>query len=310
MYKFLNELKYKGIIGFALAKKLVLLKKYFDGYSLPDKKYITKRFFDAHGYHLDLENPKSLNEKLQWLKLNAHKPIYTKLADKFAVREYIKQNFGEQYLVPLCFVTNNYKDIKEDNLPSFPCIVKANHDAANYRIIRNKKNVNWKRLQTDCRWWLQWNYYKVDREFQYNSIPRKIIVEKLLTDKSGKIPNDYKLNYINGNLEFIYVSVDREAGNYRNIYTYDWKPLDFKWAKKKKLCEDLRGPEISPPTTLKEMIRIANEVAKLYPYVRVDFYDVEGKLYIGEITQCHGGGFDKFEPQSIDFEYGKKLRLP
>ena len=159
-------------------------------------------------------------------------------------------------MIPLIFETKNPKEITDKVIPDFPVIVKANHDAGNNLIIRDKRKVDWKRLQTDCRWWLSWNYYYSDREQQYKNLERKIIVEKLLITKEDKIPNDYKLNYINGNLEFVYVSLDREGGNFRNIYDFNWNPLDFKWAKKNKIRKTQRGPEIASPPTWELMKEI------------------------------------------------------
>ena len=127
--------------------------------------------------------------------------------------------------------------------------------------------------------------------------------------KSGKIPNDYKLNYLNGELAFVYVSLDREGRNYRNIYDQNWIPLHFKWANKYKINKTMRGPEIPAPDSFLKMKELGSEIAKLFPYVRVDFYDVDGKLFFGEVTLCHGGGFDKFEPLEMDTHFGNKLTI-
>jgi len=304
---YLRNLRYKGQLGFNLAKLITLLMRYKNGNFLNDKDYISKRFFRSHDYKLDWDNPQSLNEKLQVLKGFNNKKIHTIVSDKFAAREFIKQQFGEDYLVPLVFETSNPLEITEKVIPNYPVIVKANHDAGNNFIIRDKNRVDWRKLQIDCRWWLSWNYYYSDREQQYKEIQRRIIVEKLLVTKEGKIPNDYKLNFLNGKLEFVYVSVDREGENFRNIYDSSWNPLNFKWASKRKIYKTKRGPEIPQPKSWDLMKKMGSVIAEFFPYVRVDFYDVDGRLYFGEVTLCHGGGFDKFEPQSIDFELGSKL---
>lgn len=305
----IKELKYKGTIGFYLARLLGFMNRVKNGYLLSDKKYISNRFSKSHGYEINWDNPQTLNEKLQVLKFQFNQDLHRIVSDKYAARNFIKERFGEEYLIPLVFETKNSKEISEKIIPDYPVIVKANHDAGNNFIIRDKSLVDWKKLQIDCRWWLSWNYYYADREQQYKNIERRIIIEKLLITKDGKIPNDYKLNYLNGNLEFVYVSLDRESSNYRNIYDADWKPLDFKWANKSKMQKTKRGPDIPPPASFAMMKKMGAEIAKLFPYVRVDFYDVDGKLYFGEITLCHGGGFDKFEPQSVDFKLGTKIKL-
>ena len=131
----------------------------------------------------------------------------------------------------------------------------------------------------------------------------------MLQTKENKIPNDYKLTYFNGKLQFIYCSIDREGINKRNIYSPDWKPMPFSWvdvASGKKL-DSIKGPEIPPPPTLKKMIEFGNKISKNFKYVRVDYYDVDGKLYFGEITLCHGAGFDVIYPKNYDLELGNKL---
>ncbi len=303
-------MRYRGWVGFNLARLLSFIVKIKNGYFLSDKAYINKMFLLSHDYVLNWENPLTLNEKLQLLKFQYNKEIHQIVSDKYAVREFLKSKFGEEYLIPLVLETKSIEDIIPEKFPEYPVIVKSNHDAGNNKIIRDKNEVNWVKLRIDCKWWLSWNYYKADREIQYKNIERRILVEKLLINKEGNIPNDYKLNYINGNLEFAYISVDREGGNYRNIYDANWNPLDFTWAKKWKMSKLKRGPEMQPPPSWQKMKEIGQEIAKLFPYVRVDFYDVDGCLYFGEITLCHGGGFDCIRPFEWDQKFGALLKLP
>ena len=303
----MKKLRYKGQLGYLLSKSFTSIGRFIKGGYLKDREYISRRFLKSHDYKLNWENPTKLNEKLQVLKWHYNKDLHAVVSDKFESRKFIKDKFGEEFLIPLIFETKNPTEINLGIIPDFPVIIKANHDAGNNFIIRDKKSVDWKKLQIDCRWWLSWNYYFSDREQQYKNIERRIIVEKLLINKEGKIPNDYKLNFINGNLEFVYVSIDREGENYRKIYDSDWKPQEFKWALKSKLSKHKNGPDIPPPLSWDKMKQMGSEISKLFPYVRVDFYDVDGKLYFGEITLCHGGGFFKFEPLEIDAYFGSKL---
>lgn len=307
--KSIKNLRYKGELGYQIAKFITYLSKFSKGLFLNDKSYISVRFINSHNYIMNWDNPQSLNQKLQVLKGLYNKDLHEIVSDKYLARQFIKERFGEEYLIPLVFETTDPNEITANIIPDYPVIIKANHDAGNNVIIRDKKIVNWKKIQTDCRWWLSWNYYYADREQQYKNIKRRIIVEKLLTTQEDKIPNDYKLNYINGNLEFVYVSIDREFNNYRKIYDADWNPLNFRWALKRKLFNSKDGPEIPPPLSWEKMKKMGAEIAKLFPYVRVDFYDVNGYPYFGEITLCHGGGFFKFDPNNVDFELGKKLEL-
>jgi hypothetical protein len=274
-----------------------------------DKQYLKRQFKKYQGYELDLQNPKTLNEKLQWLKINDRKEFQGKLADKYAARDYIRENFGEQYLIPLIFHTTDYHELIPENLPEFPVVIKTNHGFGNTVIVRDKSKADWKKLRMDYRRFLNNNYYYFEREWQYKEIKPRIIVEKMLLDKEGKVPNDYKLNFIEGKLEFIYVSVDREGVNKRNIYDPEWNPMNFTWARKGKNLAIIRGEEIVAPTTINKMIEFGSIIARLYKYVRVDFYDVDSVLYFGEITQCHGGGFDQMLPFEFDMNYGSKINL-
>lgn len=273
-----------------------------------DVKETKRKFKKIFGRNIDLNNPQTLNEKIQWLKLNVHDDFHTLAADKYRAREYWKQ-FGEEGLIPLLYMTYDWKDIKPENLPDEPCIVKCNSGSGRYMIIRDKANVNYKKLRKQCHLWLRTNYYYTSQEWQYKNIKPCIIVEKLLLDKNGHIPNDYKLHYINGELQFIYCSIDREGENYRNIYSPEWKRIDMEWVAPNSHKGGLVGKEIPQPSSFERMKEIADEIAKNFKYVRVDFYDVDGKLYYGEITLHHGGGFDTFEPQEFDLIYGKKLIL-
>ncbi|MDR3286125.1 MAG: hypothetical protein LBT27_01610 [Prevotellaceae bacterium] len=272
--------------------------------------YITKRKFKkCFGYKLNLSNPQTLNEKIQWLKLYDRKDFYTLCADKYAVRSFLKTQFGDEYLIPLIYSTSNWKDINQQNITSFPCIIKANHTCGTNVIIKDKNSVDWQLLQQSCKKWLRTNTYLHTQEWQYKKIDRKIIVEKLLLTSQGKIPNDYKLNFINGKLEFVYVSVDREGENKRNVYDSQWKPLFFSWAGANKNPDTIRGEEVPEPSTFEKMKEVATIIAKQFKYVRVDFYVVDGRLYFGEITLHHGGGFNRFYPEEYDLIYGKHLTL-
>jgi hypothetical protein len=303
------DLKYKGKIGYFFTNAFFEMYRFWKYYRVNDIVYLKKKFLRMQGYSLDIGNPKSLNEKLQWLKLYDRRPIYTILADKYGVRDYIEKEFGKDLLIPLLFETTDYKKVVPENLPDEPFILKANHDSGSFLIVRDKSKIDWEKVQVDCHWWLTKNYYWIDREWQYKTIQPRIIVEKLLVDKNGKIPNDYKLHCINGKVEFIYVALDREGTNKRNIYDRNWNPLPFTFANRFKDTSKLRGDEIAPPASIERMITLSEEMAKLFAYVRIDFYDVDGALYFGEITQCHGGGFDQMRPIEWDYKYGEMLEI-
>lgn len=280
-------------------------------YKLPPVEYVVKRDFKKyHGYKLNLQNPQTLNEKLCWLIAFDRQRNYSFFADKFLSRDYFAREFGEEYVIPLLFETKDVDKVRPENISEFPCIVKANHSSAQWVIVRNPKDVDWQKLRRHCRFWIGDNWYNHGKEYQYKYIERRIIVEKLLQTKEGKIPNDYKLHFINGEIAFIYVSVDREGGNYRCIYDKDWNKLPFVWIESWKYKKDMNNVDVPRPSSLEKMIEMGTKIAKRFPrYIRVDYYDVDGKLYFGEITFHHGGAHDQFFPKEYDLIYGKQVTL-
>lgn len=314
MKKFLAEfllknLRYKGNWGFYLClfNNYLYRKIKFRGSA---KAILDRKYKQTFGKKIDWENPTTMTEKIQWLKLYGFEDFHTICADKYRMREYLYKKFGNNdYQIPVLYTTENWKDITMDIIPDIPCVIKANHTQGDVVIVKDKSKVDIKKLRADCRSWLKRNLYWGSFERQYKDIKPLIMIEKLLLTKEGKLPNDYKMHYINGKLEFIYCSIDREGINKRNIYDADWNPLYFTWSEPYKDVSTLRGPEISAPASFETMKKLAAEIAKDFKYVRVDFYDVEGELFFGEITLHHGSGFDVFYPSEYDLIYGKKLKL-
>lgn len=309
MGKINKLLKDSCSIGRILYYELLIIRSYFrvDRW-LSDRAFINKYYKKQFGRYPNIDNPTRLTEFIQWLKLNVRKPIYTTLADKYAVRDYIKKKFGDEHLVPLLFETVDAKQLKPENIKSFPCIIKSNHDSGFFKIVKGPKDVNWKELRIDFNYRLRLNYFTFSREWPYKDIyPRRIIVEKLLLTKEEKLPNDYKLHYINGNLEFVYVSYDRQGINDRCVYDKDWNRMPFVWVPKSTYKEDMNSANVPCPQTFNMMKKYGSEIAKDFKYVRVDFYDVDGTLYFGEITLYHGSGMDLFFPDKYDEIYGAKV---
>lgn len=139
------DLKYKGKIGYFVTNAIFEMYRFLKYYRVKDITYLKKKFLRMQGYSLDIEHPKSLNEKLQWLKIYDRRPIYTTLADKYGVRDYIEKEFGEDLLIPLLFETTDYKKVVPENLPNEPFILKANHDSGSFVIVRDKTKIDWKK---------------------------------------------------------------------------------------------------------------------------------------------------------------------
>jgi hypothetical protein len=264
----------------------------------------SKRDFKRNfGRELDIENPKTFNEKIQWLKLNDRRPLHTQCADKFEVRKYVKEKVGEKYLIPLHYETTRLKDIKPENIPDSPVIIKTNHDSSGGSIILDKKSTNWTIVRNKLYKSLHINYYNKKKEWQYKNIKPRIIVEELLQHKDGSIPFDYKMHYFNGELVFIQVDLDRHIDHARNLYDVDWNFLDVQWVYK-------NGPQIEKPECYEEMKEVSKALAQDFCYTRVDLYTLNNKVYFGEITFHSESGFGVFKPDEWDLKFGNLLKLP
>lgn len=272
-----------------------------------DAVYLKYHYKKVTGKILNLDNPKTFNEKMQWIKINERNPLFPVWADKYAVREYIKKYFGEEYLVPLVMQTYDVEDLKAENIPDYPVIIKTNAGCHDFEIIRDKNKVDWGIIREKYAQLLQKNYYYQCREWHYKDITPCIVVEKLLLTDKGKIPDDYKLQFFNGELQYIYCSIDREGKNYRKIYDPQWRFMEFIMGGNNEI--NYTDPDIEKPSTFDDMVRLGKIIASKTNYVRMDFYDVDGKLYFGEVTLCHGAGFDIFKPESYDLYWGEKLKL-
>lgn len=303
MKKIFDKIYYESKIGFALLNPIVKIIEFFRYGLISDVSKVRKEFIINLGYNPNLKDPKTFNEKCQWFKLNDRTPLHTLCADKFKVREYIKDLIGEQYLVPLLFQTKNIREINEKTIPDFPVIVKTNHASSGGIIIKTKKDVNWVRVQNTLGHQLSINYYYRFKEWQYKNIERRIIVEKLLLDDQGNIPNDYKLYFFNGEFEFIQVDMGKLENKWRrNIYDKDWNLMDF-------IIKRENGDAVPKPEILDKMIELGKKLAKPFSFVRVDFYYINNILYFGELTFHPNSGHSMFEPKSYDLFYGEKLKL-
>lgn len=274
---------------------------------VPDKIFLKIKFRKIFGFKLDLKHPKTLNEKFQWLKLNDRTPLHTQCADKYAVRDYVREKIGEKYLVPLILTADNVNEIKEENMPDYPFIIKTNHNSGGYFVVYDKKKINWKEIRKLCQKWLKENFYYRGKEWQYKNIKPLVLVEKLLLDDNRQIPNDYKLMCFNGKVAVIQEHANRKTDQYQlSMFDRDWNLLPFSWTTHP--TPSLKLPK--KPVCLEEMITIAEIFAKDFVCVRVDLYEVGGKIYFGELTFHDGSGFDKITPLEWDYKLGEMLKLP
>jgi hypothetical protein len=268
----------------------------------PEKLVMKVDYKRRLGKSLNLSNPVTLNEKINWLKLYDRKPIHTICADKLEVRNYISSKIGEEYLVPLIFSTKDPSEIKPERLPNIPVVVKTNHDSGGVYIIRDKNRFDYNKLQESLQKRLKVNYYLKSKEWQYKNIEPKIVVEKLLMDSDGNIPEDYKLHCFNGKLVFTQVDLERHTDHKRNLYDIEWKRIPCRW-----IYEN--GDEVPKPLNYSKMKDLAEKIASDFTYVRVDFYNVGESIFFGELTFHSESGYGKFIPDSYDLYFGKLLNI-
>lgn len=266
-------------------------------------KILFRRFWK---YWMNLNNPKTFGEKIQWLKLRAERYISSNLVDKYKVREYVEKKIGKKYLVPLLKVLDSVSDITKNNLPNTPFIIKTNHDSGFGFIFRNIDDHNLETVRSEIEKRMKINHYYHTKEYPYKSVKPKILVEKLLINEQGNIPNDIKIHCFNSEPRFIYCSVDRESKDIRGIFDQNFKPLKMTLGKDP---SKFKNDDISKPKQLDLMLELASKLSKGLPYVRVDIYDMEDELYFGEMTFFQGSGFDPLFPFEMDKFWGTQLEI-
>ena len=267
---------------------------------LSDYLYLKYLYKKKLGKKLNLQNPQTFNEKIQYLKLYYRNDLLTICADKLRVREYVSEKINEDILVPLLWVGEDPTHIPFETLPdSF--VIKTNHGSGMNIIVKDKNKINKEEIAKKIKKWLKINFYKFYKEWSYKNIKRKIIIEQYLGDNV----NDFKIFVFNNSAQFILVVFDRYAYNVRNFYNLKWELLDIKY------CYNNSTKVIAKPYNLKKMINYAEILSDKFPFVRVDFYEIDRKLYFGEMTFYPNAGFIKFleNHEKWDLAWGKLLRL-
>lgn len=281
-----------------------LLSKKYIGVFFSDKLFLKIRYRIEMGKKLNLKNPQTFNEKLQWLKLYNRNPEYTKMVDKYEVRKYITEKIGEEYLIPLLGVWDNPDDIDFASLPN-EFVLKCTHNSGlGMCICKDKSKLNIEKVKKDLKKALKENYYLKNREWPYKNVKPRIIAEKYMVDESGVELKDYKIFCFNGKPEYVEVDFNRHIEHKLNPYDFNWNALNFCDSSKNDYSANINKPE-----RLDDIKRIAEILSNDIPYLRVDFYSIYSKIYVGELTFYPGSGFIKFEPMSTDLKYGKLLDL-
>lgn len=275
------------------------------GKRIPDSLYIRLLFFLKMGYWPNLRNPKTFNEKLQWLKLYNRQQNYTMMVDKLAAKEYVGKVIGDDHIIPTIGVWKRPEDIEWNQLPT-QFVLKTTHGGGNCGVVICKDKTCFNRSDAIAKLnrSLNQDIYNDYREWPYKNVPRRIIAEPFLTD-NGRMLEDYKIHNFNGVPRFILLCRDRflTTGMTDDFYSVEWEHLDVK-----RPGHDNHGGH-ECPKELPEMLELAKELSMGIPFIRTDFYIINHKVYFGELTFFPASGLSHFEPEKWDVIFGKMLNL-
>lgn len=298
----------KKIKKYILNPKLIL--KRLDNYrliTLKDEDYINMCYETTFDKKLNLEDPQTFNEKLQWLKLYDRNPEYTKMVDKYEVKKYVAEKIGEEYIIPTIGIYDSFEEINFKELPD-QFVIKCTHDSGGIVICKDKSNFNIEETRKKINKCMKNNYYRNWREWPYKNVKPRIIIESFMDDGVNSQLVDYKLQCFWGKVDNILVCVDRdkETGVKYHYFDTNWKYLKY--------CPypgiNEKNINISKPKQLDKMIKIAERLSAGIPEVRIDLYIIHGKIYFGEYTFFTNGGFDTTITSDADIILGEKLKLP
>ncbi|MEG2232464.1 MAG: ATP-grasp fold amidoligase family protein [Bacilli bacterium] len=292
----------KKCVNYILHPSRILLYLSNYGYFkwISDEIYLIIKYKLSMNRKLNLKNPLTFNEKLQWLKLYDRKKEYTTMVDKYLVRNYISKKLGEKYLIPLIGVYNNFDEINFETLPN-QFVMKPNHTSGDIYICKNKNEIKIKKLRKLVNKWLKRNYYYIHREWPYKNVDKKIVIEQFMGDNLA----DYKFMCFNGVVQYLFVCTERntQEGLHVTFFNKQFQKMSFirKYPSTQK--------KIYKPTNYNQMIKFAELLSQNIKFVRVDFYEINNQLYFGELTFFPGSGYEKFSPENYDLILGDLLHL-
>lgn len=281
-----------------------LLQQFYYKIFFTDEEFIRKKFKSRLGRDVNLKNPKKFNDKLQWLKLNWYDPLAVQCADKYAVREFIKEKIGEEYLNELYDIYNSVDEINISKLPE-QFVLKGTHGSGFNIICKDKNKMNWKKQKKKMKRWLKKNYYWRTREWVYKDIKPRIVAEKYLEIKENVNIKDYRVFCFNGNPKFITVDFDiiDKKNTKRNLYDLNWNQINGN------ISYPNKNIYLNKPNNLEKMINLSKILSKPFPHSRIDFYEYKNKLIFGEITFFHQSGMGNIKPKEFEIKMGDWLDL-
>lgn len=270
---------------------------------LSDRTHVKLKYRFSMGHSLNLKNPQTYTEKLNWLKLYDHDPRYPGIVDKWAVMDFVKARIGEKYCVKKYGVWEHFEDIDFDALPN-QFVLKCTHDSGGIAICRDKATFDREAAQKKLKASLKTNYYWLNREWPYKEVKPRILAEEYLEDAETKDLPDYKFFCFDGEPKFLFVVFGRSEGHTcADFYDMDYHRLPVRQ----------RHPNapvpIEKPKCFDEMAELARKLSTGFKHVRVDFFQANGRVYFGEMTLTHSGGYHPFSPESYDRIFGEYLHL-
>lgn len=282
--------------------RLVLLYKFSRFYS--DEKFLKKLFKLRMGKELNLDNPQTFSEKLQWLKLYNRKPEYTMMVDKYAVKEYVASMIGGEYIIPTLGVYNSVDEIDFNSLPN-QFVLKCTHDSGGLVICKDKSKLDIKSARKKLAKSLMNNYYYQNREWPYKNTTPRIIAEQYMEDESGYELKDYKFFCFDGEPKCCQVIAGRKDVMTVDFFDKDWNHLPFHEPRIYPYSWEL----VSRPQSYENMWKLAQKLSANQPFLRVDFYNINGQIYFGELTFFPTSGMGGFDPEEWDYTFGNWIKL-
>lgn len=265
------------------------------------REEISRLYKHYEGRDLDWNNLQRYTEKMQWKKLYSVGPYEKIASDKYAVREWVANKIGKEYLIPIHGVWDSFKDIQFESLPQ-RFVMKTTHGSASNIIVKDKDNFDKKYAELQFKVWMSFDYAYASFEMNYKDIPRRIIVEHYMEDQYGEL-RDYKFMCFDGKPYCCWVDKGRYTNHTRDIFDMNWELLPF-------TDRFPNSQEGTPkPKNFDEMVKIATILSEGFSHVRVDLYNIDGKIYFGELTFCESSGFANIEPDEYDYKLGKMWNL-
>ena len=273
--------------------------------NIPDYIYLKMLYKHRTGKKLNLKKPTTYNEKLQWLKLYDRKPEYTRMVDKYEAKKYVADKIGKEYIIPTLGVWDSFDDIDFNQLPN-QFVLKCTHDSGGLVIVQDKESFDIDLARNKIEKSLKSNYYLRGREWPYKNVKPRIIAEKYMKEESNHELMDYKFMCFNGKVKCTFVCSERFANSGLKVtfFDRDWNVMPFERHYPKS------SKTISKPQNYEKMICLAEQLSKNIPFVRVDFYEVLGEIYFGELTFFPGNGLEEFYPEKWDAILGDWIKLP